>query len=312
MYLYRYAMKKLPFGLTPDTEFFCALDPHIEALNVVNFALNSGEALIKIVGEVGTGKTLLCRLLLNQLEDKNKNNQRFVAYIPYPKLNAKELKFSLARELGVRISAQCREDQLAQRIQTRLININKKHGPVVLIIDEAQLLDDDGLETLRLLTNLETEKHKLIQLVLLGQPELDEKLSKPNLRQIKQRIVFSYKLSTLDFKQIKSYVNKRLSVVSDKKIEFSWLSCLVLKHYSRGIPRLVNILCHKSLLLGFGQDKEKISILNIIRAAKDTESVNTWFQDHIRISLTVIGLLMSGSAMALLTYGAGLAPGFSS
>ena len=309
MYLYRYAMKKLPFGLTPDTEFFCALDPHVEALNVINFALNSGEALIKIVGEVGTGKTLLCRMLLNQLEASEQANTRFVAYIPYPKLTAKEIKFALAKELGIRISAECREDQLAQRIQTRLINLNKKHGPVVLIIDEAQLLDDDGLETLRLLTNLETERHKLIQIILLGQPELDVNLSKPNLRQIKQRIVFSYKLTALSFSQIKNYVNKRLSVVSEKKIAFSWFSCMALKHYSKGIPRLVNILCHKSLLLGFGQNKDKISLNNIIRSAKDTEAVNTWFQDHLKVTLTLLGLLMSGSAVAFIAYEAGLVLG---
>jgi len=94
MYLYRYSMKKLPFGLTPDTEFFCALPTHIEALNVLNFALNTGEALIKIIGEVGTGKTMLCRLLLNQLESNKSPQNRFVAYIPYPKLSPKELKFS--------------------------------------------------------------------------------------------------------------------------------------------------------------------------------------------------------------------------
>jgi MSHA biogenesis protein MshM len=309
MYLYRYSMTKLPFGLTPDTDFFCALEPHIEALNVVNFALNSGEALIKVVGEVGTGKTLLCRLLLNQLEGDGKNNQRFVAYIPYPKLTAKELKFSLARELGVRLSAQSREDQLAQRIQTRLINLNKKHGPVVLIIDEAQLLDDEGLESLRLLTNLETEQQKLIQLVLLGQPELDTKLAKPHLRQIKQRIVFSYELTKLNYIQIISYVNQRLSVVSNRKIKFNWLSCLAIKHYSKGIPRLINILCHKSLMLGYGKNEEKISILNIVRSAKDTESVNTWIQDHFKKLLAIVGLLMSGSAMAFFVYEAGLVSG---
>jgi len=299
MYLYRFAMKKLPFGLTPDTEFFCALEPHIEALNVLNFALNSGEGLIKIVGEVGTGKTLLCRLLLNQLEDTTNNHQRFVAYIPYPKLSAKELKFSLAKELGIRISANCREDQLTQRIQTRLINLNKKHGPVVLLIDEAQLLDDDGLETLRLFTNLETEQHKLIQLVLFGQPELDVNLAKPKLRQIKQRIVFSYNLKKLKHRQINDYVKQRLSVVSDTQLPMSWVARLLLTHYSKGTPRLINILCHKALLLAFGQNKQKISCLNLIKAAKDTEAVNSWFQDHIKITLSLFALMASGSAMAL-------------
>lgn len=295
MYLYRFGMKRLPFGLTPDTAFFCPLETHIEALNVLNFGLNSGEALIKIVGEVGTGKTLLCRLLLNQLEKKH-----FVAYIPYPKLSARELKFSLAKELGIRLNENAREDQISQKIQTRLININKKQGPVVLLIDEAQLLDDECLETLRLFTNLETEQYKLIQLVLLGQPELDKNLSKPNLRQIKQRIVFSYNLKRLNQQQIKTYVEQRLSVAGKPSIDFSWLANLILTHYSKGIPRLINILCHKALLLSFGQNKQTINTLNLIHAAKDTDAVSTWFQDHARLFLSTITLLMSSSVMAYL------------
>ncbi len=295
MYLYRFAMKKLPFGLTPDTEFFCPLETHIEALNVLNFALNSGEALIKIVGEVGTGKTLLCRLLLNQLEKKH-----FVAYIPYPKLSAKELKFSLAKELGIRLNENSRDDQISQKIQTKLININKKQGPVVLLIDEAQLLDDECLETLRLFTNLETEQYKLIQLVLLGQPELDKNLAKPALRQIKQRIVFSYHLKRLNQGQIRTYVQQRLAVVGKQPIVFSWLANTLLTFYSKGIPRVINILCHKALLLSFGQNKQSINAINLIRAAKDTESVSTWIQDHAKICLSLFALLMSGSVMAFL------------
>jgi len=208
MYLYRFAMKKLPFGLTPDTSFFCALQTHVEALNVLNFALNSGEALIKIIGEVGTGKTMLCRLLLNQLVD-----HRFVAYIPYPKLSALELKLAFAKELGIRFKANNREAQLSQQIQTRLLKINKTKGPVVLLIDEAQVLDDDGLETLRLFTNLETEQQKLIQIVLFAQPELDQKLAKKKLRQIKQRIVFNYRLKALPRQQIYTYVKQEFTVL---------------------------------------------------------------------------------------------------
>lgn len=294
MYLYRFGMKKLPFGLTPDTDFFCPMETHLEALNVLKFAIDSGEALVKIVGEVGTGKTLICRLLLNELNEK-----RTVAYIPYPKLTSRELKFALAKELGIRISASCREDQLTARIQTRLFNLNKTKGPVILIIDEAQLLDEDGFETLRLFTNLETEFKKLLQIVIFGQPELDKKLAKKSLRQVKQRIAFSYQLKPLDSKQIKQYVKSRLSSATELEFGISNLANYFLSNYSRGIPRIINILCHKALLLAFGQNKSSISALNIIRAAKDTESVNTWIQDHLSIVLSVSALLASGSAMAL-------------
>ena len=288
-------MKKLPFGLTPDTDFFCALETHIDALNVLNFSLNSGEALIKVVGEVGTGKTMLCRLLLNQLE-----NNRFVAYIPYPKLTTKELKFSLAKELGLRISANSREDQLTQRIQTRLLKINKSKGPVVLLIDEAQLIDEEGLELLRLFTNLETEHQKLIQIVLFGQPELDKLLAKKSLRQIKQRIVFSYQLKPLNRQQIYAYVKLRLSIVSNaQNTSFGWFANWILCFYSKGIPRLVNILCHKALLLSYGQQKQSISVANLIRSAKDTESISTKIQDNLKLVILLTTLLGSSSAMAL-------------
>ena len=294
MYLYRFGMNKLPFGLTPDTTFFCPLPTHLEAMNVLKFAIDSGEALVKIVGEVGTGKTMLCRLLINEL-----SNTRQVAYIPYPKLSPRELKFALAKELNIRISASCRDDQLAARIQTRLLNINKDKGPVLLVIDEAQLLDNEGFETLRLFTNLETEFKKLVQIVIFGQPELDEKLNQVSLRQIKQRIAFSYKLSPLSIQQTAQYVRSRLAAATKQPLMISSIANQLLARYSRGIPRLINILCHKSLLLAFGQNKNRITALNIIRAAKDTDSINTWFQDHIGLLVMSTALLASGSAMAL-------------
>jgi len=294
MYLYRFGMKKLPFGLTPDTDFFCPMETHVEALNVLKFAIDSGEALVKIVGEVGTGKTLICRLLINEL-----SNERTIAYIPYPKLNSRELKFALAKELGIRISANCRDDQLTARIQTRLLNLNKSKGPVVLVIDEAQLLENDGFETLRLFTNLETEFHKLVQIVIFGQPELNKKLNQKSLRQIKQRIAFSYQLKPLNERQISHYIESRLNAATNNNIKVSKITVNLIARYSKGIPRLVNILCHKALLLAFGQNKQKIGSLNILKAAKDTESVNTWIQDHITLVLGLATLFASGSAMAL-------------
>ncbi|WP_196139757.1 ExeA family protein [Aliikangiella sp. G2MR2-5] len=294
MYLYQFGMKKLPFCLTPDTDFYCPTTTHAEALNVLRFAINTGEALVKIVGEVGTGKTLICRVLINEL-----GNSQKVAYIPYPKLSARELSFSLANELGLRINSHCRDDQLNQRIQTRLLNLNKKSGPVILIIDEAQLLTNDCLETLRLWTNLETEQRKLIQIVLFGQPELDVKLSSSELRQIKQRITFSYQLNVLNRKQTYTYVKQRLEKSSRFKIEYNRVVNILLHHYSKGVPRLINILCHKSLLLAYAQRKKSITFSNVLRAAKDTESINTWWQNYGLRLVAFFMLFTSGSAMAI-------------
>lgn len=293
MYLYRFGMQRLPFGLTPDTQLFCPLPTHLEALNVIRFALNSGEGLIKLVGEVGTGKTMLCRLLLNELEGK-----RTTAYLPYPKMNARELKLALAKELGLALSTQSAEQQITQRIQQRLLKLNQKNGPVVLLIDEAQVMDEEGFETIRLFTNLETEHQKLLQIVLFGQPELDQKLATPSLRQVLQRIMFSYRLSSLSLSQVETYITQRISVVRKSPIKLSLLAQYLIYHYSKGVPRLVNILCHKALLLAFSQDKEKLTAINIIRSAKDTDSIRTPIQNHLHWVITCGLLLLSGSAMA--------------
>ncbi len=294
MYLYRFGMKRLPFGLTPDTEFYCATPTHTEALNVLKFAINSGESLIKIVGEVGTGKTMLCRLFITALQ-----NKRTLAYIPYPKLNSRELKFALAKELGIKINANCRDDQLSSRIQTRLLNLNKQKGSVILLIDEAQLLDNDGFETLRLFTNLETQFQKLLQIVIFGQPELNKKLNQTQLRQVNQRIAFSYHLKPLSQTQIRQYIQSRLKTATKKTIKLTQPASYLIAFYSKGIPRLINILCHKALLLAYGQNKTKINALNILRAAKDTDYIKTKVQDNLTFIITSTALLASSSAMAL-------------
>ena len=294
MYLYQFAMKKPPFGLTTDTEYFCELETHIEAINVLKLAIDSGEALIKVVGEVGTGKTMLCRLLLNQLIKDRK-----LAYIPYPNLSARELKFNLAKELNLRITSNCRDDQLSQRILTKLIQINQEFGPVILIIDEAQVLDEESLETLRLFTNLETEQQKLIQIILFGQPELDQLLKHRSLQQIKRRIVFSYHLKSLSQQQVYKYVLSRLKQSDTRMIRYSWFANAMVYYYSQGISRLIHVLCHKALLLSYGQSKQHLSAINIIRSANDTKSIGTILQDNIVATLTLLALSISGTAVAL-------------
>ncbi|MDH5432976.1 MAG: AAA family ATPase [Gammaproteobacteria bacterium] len=294
MYLYHYSMHQLPFGLTPDTHFFHPSQTHIEALNVLNFAISSGEAIVKITGDVGSGKTMLCRMLLNQLEP-----EYFVAYIPYSKLSPIEMLHSLAIELGIKIRHSVTQDRLSQRIQNRLISLNKKYQSVVLLIDEAQLIDDACLEIIRLFTNIETEQKKLIQIVLFGQEELDIKLQQRHLRQINQRIAFSYHLSPLSLGEISNYVHARLSKSQSCTIVISIFAHLLLRLYSKGVPRLINILCHKSLLLSFGKNRRKITARDILLAAKDTESVNTFVQDHLSLFVIFWAIFVSGSAMAV-------------
>ena len=294
MYLYNFAMKKLPFGHTPDTELFCATKTHIEAMNVLLFSINSGEAFCKITGEVGSGKTMLCRLLIRKLE-----RARNIAYIPNPSMSVKSLHYALAKELGLRIKADSREDQISQSIQTRLVKLNRQRGPVVLIIDEAQALSETALETLRLLTNIETEQQKLLQIVLIGQPELDKKLKQKNLRQLKQRISFSYQIKLLTSFQVFLYIKHRLLKVSTGSgIHISESCAWLVRYFSKGTPRLINILCHKALLLAYPKNKKKITSTNIVKAAFDTEGIDRFLVKHLKLSISVILLSISTTTFA--------------
>jgi MSHA biogenesis protein MshM len=269
MYLYHFGIRELPFTLTPNTQYFFGLPSHKEAIEVLTTALASGEGFIKVTGEVGTGKTLICRKLLNELD------KGFVsAYIPNPYLSPMELRKAVASELNVELSDGGDQQEFTQRIQKRLIEIHKSKRSAVLIIDEAQALPDESIEALRLMTNLETESQKLIQVVLFGQPELNQKIARPELRQLRQRITFSYNLKQMDTDQIQQYVRHRMRVAGHKSGDvFSSGVFRALKIATRGTPRVVNILCHKALMLAFGEGTNIITEKHIQYAAKDTEAV---------------------------------------
>lgn len=271
MYLYHFGLTELPFTLTPNTNFFLALEPHNEALAVLMTALKTGEGFIKVIGEVGTGKTLLCRKLLNEIPE------HFVtAYIPNPYLNPDELRRAVAIELGVKQAQRMSVQLLTQRIQSRLLELHSKGHSVVLILDEAQALPEESLEALRLFTNLETETRKLLQVVLFAQPELDQRLAQSNFRQLRQRITFSYQLRAMKAVEVQQYIQFRLKVAGYKGAElFSANLCKKITKASQGIPRLVNILCHKMLMLSYGQGNYQMTKKQLSAAIKDTEGVNT-------------------------------------
>jgi len=267
MYLYHFGLSELPFTLTPNTDFYLGLAPHHEALEVLTTALKTGEGFIKVCGEVGTGKTLLCRKVLNELPE------HFVtAYIPNPYLNPDELRRAVAVELGVKQAQRMSVQLLTQRIQNRLLELHGKGHSVVLILDEAQALPAESLEALRLFTNLETEKRKLLQVVLFAQPELDERLAEKQFRQLKQRITFSYNLRSMNLEEVEHYIQHRLQVAGYKGAAlFNRQACKKITKASQGIPRLVNILCHKVLMLCYGQGGFEVSSQQVNLAVNDTE-----------------------------------------
>ncbi len=275
--------------LTPNTYYFCNLPSYHEALNVLLVSLRSGEGFIKIVGEVGSGKTMLCREFLDHLDPEYVS-----AYIVNPALNCFGLYQAIAKELnapssrgltaGSRFpvfagndSGQLHENRynLLNLINYKLLELHKANKKVVVIIDEAQVLPDQALEGLRLLSNLETGSAKLLQIVLFGQPELDRRLQQKNLRQLRQRIAFSYQLRTLNRSEMEAYVNYRLIRAGNKyPALFSRKALDLLFRNTNGIPRLVNILCHKALIAAFGRGKMQIDCKAMHMAIKDTESID--------------------------------------
>ena len=277
MYLYHFGMQRLPFGLTPDTAYFCELPGHRAALNVLHIALASGEGFIKITGEVGTGKTLLCRKLLADLDTMPPTQRAQCAYIPNPVLTPHELRIALAHELGLTLDANESDALLARRLELKLLDIAQHGRPVILIIDEAQSLPDDSLETLRLLSNLETERHKLLQIVLFGQPELNRRLHSDKFRQLRQRIAFSYHLPQLNTQQMSAYLSHRVQLSGRSTAPFSDIALFAIAIFSRGIPRLGHVLAHKSLIAAFGKGLARAGGREALAAARDTDDVRNRF-----------------------------------
>jgi MSHA biogenesis protein MshM len=266
MYKAHFGLRELPFGITPDTSFFFACTNYQEALNTLLIAARNGEGFIKITGEVGVGKTLLCRKFMATLD------KSFVtAYIPNPFLEPRTLMLALADELEVALEKDVDQHQLLKSINHRLLILAREGKRVILCLDEAQAMPIESLEALRLLTNLETEKRKLLQIVMFGQPELDRKLQQEAIRQLNQRITFHYHLGPLTRDDLEFYISHRLSVAGytgSRLFERSAVKALYAA--SGGIPRLVNILAHKSLMLAYGQGRQQVIARHVRLAANDT------------------------------------------
>lgn len=290
MYESFFGLNEAPFTLTPNTHFFLKSETHQHGLEMLLWALNNKEGFIKVSGEVGTGKTLLCRKLLNSLEDP------FVTvYLPNPHFSPATLYCLISDELEAALESASPANseiiieepkQLGSvatdqhvlalgNIQKALLALAALDKQVVLVIDEAQSMPEDTIEALRLLTNLETESAKLMQVVLFGQPELDEMLNSKSLRQLQQRITFQHEIRPLDREGVEQYISHRMILAGysgGRLFEAKAISLLV--SASKGIPRLVNILCHKALMGAFGEGANLVTAKHMKAAIKDTESAH--------------------------------------
>ncbi len=261
MYSKFFSFREKPFKLVPNPEYYYVSRSHEEAMAHLKYAISEGEGFVEITGEVGTGKTTLCRVFLDTLDEDTE-----VAYIFNPRLGPTQLLRAIADELGV----ECRGDdtqRLIDALNRYLIEMKTAGKKVVLLVDEAQNLARDVMEQLRLLSNLETNRSKMLQIILVGQPELGELLDSYDLRQLAQRITLSCHLSPLSFREIREYVEHRLQVASKKApVVFTYSAYRHLARYSKGIPRLINIVCDRALLTAFGRNRKKVTGA-VVRAA---------------------------------------------
>ena len=265
-YQQHFGLREPPFSITPDTSFFFACRSTQEALNTLLVTVTNGEGFIKITGEVGTGKTLLCRKFMATLD-----SGWVTAYIPNPNLEPRTLILALAEELEVPVDMGVDQHHLLRAITKTMLDHARARRRVVLCMDESQAMPLETLETLRLLTNIETEKRKLLQVVLFGQPELDRKLATESIRQLRQRITFQYDLKGLDKDEVGAYVAHRAAIAGYSGPALMNSGALAMLHAaSRGVPRLVNILSHKALLLVFGEGGHLVGRRHMRAAVEDT------------------------------------------
>ena len=272
MYCDYFGLKQKPFGITPDTSLFYAGGQRGEILDSLIYAICQGEGIIKVVGEVGSGKTMLCRMLPMKL---SKNIQ--IVYLQNPSLSPDILPQVIVHELGLSLSNKNSKLEALQVLQAYLLRCHSMNKQVVVLVEEAQSMPLETLEEIRLLSNLETDQRKLLQLVLFAQPELDEKLLIKSMRQLKERITYNVNLHPFEVTDVESYLTYRLNIsgyngakLFDKKV------CKTINKYSNGLTRRINILADKSLMSAYVHNRKYIRSKDVRYAARDSEYVSVY------------------------------------
>jgi len=268
MYCKFFGLRERPFNVTSDPDFFFLSNKHKEALAHLHYGVSQRKGIIVLTGEIGTGKTTICRFFLSEL-DKNVKT----AFILNPRFSEMQLLESIVADFGITSPNKGRLG-LVRQLNNFLLNESGNGNNVVLIIDEAQNLKPGLLEQIRLLSNIETEKEKLLQVVLVGQPELNARLNLYELRQLRQRIMVRYHILPLEHSEIVSYIEHRLNVAGlTGGIEFSREAIEAITNFSSGTPRLINMICDRALLAGFAAGTKEID-QNIIH--KCLEELNSY------------------------------------
>ncbi len=269
MYYDYFGLNQPPFKITPDTKLFYPGGNRGAILEALLYAITRGEGIIKVVGEVGSGKTMLCRML-----EKDLPGQVEIVYLANPRIAPENILHAIAFELALEVSPTTPRLEVTHRLQHFLL---KKHGhnhQVVVFVEEAQAMPVATLEEIRLLSNLETQTSKLLQIVLFGQPELDEMIATPAIRQLKERITYSFQLTPLARDDVKAYLNTRLRACNYRSAElFTRPAIKEIARYSKGLLRRINILADKSLLAAYALGDHHIEARHVKQAAMDSEFI---------------------------------------
>lgn len=272
MYRKFYQLTRNPFELSPDPHFFYPTQGHNEAMASLVYSVNKRKGFVVVTGEVGTGKTLLVRLLLDALQ----GNKISFAYIYNPRLTVSDFLDAVLNDFGFPFRSRTKSEALS--LLNNYLLSRFRHGTTTaLIVDEAHLLSWELLEEIRLLTNLETSQQKLLQIVLAGQPELDRKLDAPELRQLKQRIGLRCCLEPLGLEDSRGYIHRRLELAGSTscvKDLFTDEAIVVIHEFAHGIPRLINTLCENSLVSGYGKQAKQITE-ELVREAAEHLRLNS-------------------------------------
>ena len=294
MYTEYFGLKDNPFSIVPDPRFLYMSEGHREALAHLVYGINNDSGFILLTGEVGTGKTLVCRCLLEQIPDNCET-----AFILNPKVTVTELLATICDEFGIDYPKDTESVKVfVAKISDYLLQIHERGRRAILIIEEAQNLSVDVLEQIRLLTNLETSRQKLLQIIMVGQPELLDLLARPALRQLSQRITARYHLGPLSKKEIPTYVRHRLSVAGLVRGELFPSSTMdVLFRLTGGVPRLINLICDRALLGAFVQGKEKVDRKTLSTAAREVSGKKS---NHSMGRRTILPWIAGGCLVLLL------------
>ncbi len=295
MYYKYYGLNQAPFKITPDTRLFFPGGNRGAILEALIYAIVSGEGIVKVVGEVGSGKTMLCRMLTVELPEHVE-----VVYLANPSLSPDNILHAIAFELKLDVKPDDDRLEVMNKLQDYLLQRHAEGRQVVVFVEEAQSMPLPTLEQIRLLSNLETNENKLIQIILFGQPELDQMIARREIRQLKERITYSFNLGPLKSMEIRDYVNTRLRACGNRSDEiFTPRAINQISKYSNGLLRRINILSDKAMLASYASNDQNVRSKHVKLAARDTEFINPW--DRYRLPAFVLVIIILITLLGLFT-----------